>query len=224
MGLTLPAEREGFKGIHAGETIYVIGSGASLNFIDPEFFRDKICVCVNRVGLTLAIDEFYSVTHYHRDAMIVAAEYPSLPIITPWDDLGAGTWEAADHIPTEPNIYRFVTNRQMFSAFNVERDWPEDDHALVAGPTSLHMTMHFAAYLGAKSIILAGTDCGRFDDLSNFSDYAIGDNPFTVWEQTLPLVANRIRAMGINVMSINPFVTPALEGHAFRSPSVSINC
>jgi hypothetical protein len=224
MGLTLPAEREGFKDLHAGETIYVIGSGASLNFIDPAFFADKICVCVNRVGLTLAIDDFYSVTHYHRDAMIVAAEYPSLPIITPWDDLGAGTWEAASHIPTEPNIYRFATNRQMFAAFNVERDWPEDEHALVAGPTSLHMTMHFAAYLGAKSIILAGTDCGRFDDLSNFSDYAIGDNPFTVWEQTLPLVANRIRSMGINVMSLNPFVTPALEGHAFRSPSVSINC
>ena len=224
MGLTLPAEREGFKDLHSGETIYVIGSGASLNFIDPAFFADKICVCVNRVGLTLAIDDFYSVTHYHRDAMIVAAEYPSLPIITPWDDLGAGTWEAASHIPTEPNIYRFATNRQMFAAFNVERDWPEDEHALVAGPTSLHMTMHFAAYLGAKSIILAGTDCGRFDDLSNFSDNSIGDNPFTVWEQTLPLVANRIRSMGINVMSLNPFVTPALEGHAFRSPSVSINC
>jgi len=223
VGLVLPSRREAFRDCRKGETIWVVGSGSSLDHVGAGFFDGKTVVCVNRVGITLGIDEFFSVTHYHRDAMIVASFRPDLPVITPEDDLGAGTWEAADHRPTEPSIYFFPTNPQLFGAFDAERDWPTDPEALVAGPTSLHMAMCFAQYLGAAHIVLAGADCGTFDGASNFAGYAIGDNPFTVWESSLAQVAAEIRRRGTAVHSLNPFASLALEGHSFQSPTVRIN-
>jgi hypothetical protein len=219
----LPTDRHGFAGAHAGETIWVIGSGASLDYIDRGFWDGKTCVCVNRVGITLQLDQFYTVTHYHRDAMIVANARPDLPVITPTEDLGATTREAADREPTEANIYRFPTGEQRFSAFDAERDWPTDPGALVVGPTSLHMTMHFAHHLGARALILVGADCGTLGQHSNFTDYPVGDNPFAVWQSSLPAVAEQIRRRGTAVHSLNPFVNFGLEGVPYRSPAVSIN-
>ena len=223
MGLALPSHREAFKDARKGETVWVVGSGSSLDFIGADFFAGKTVVCVNRVGITLGIDEFFTVTHYHRDAQIVASFRPTLPVITPEDDLGAGTWEEADYRPIEPSVYFFPTNPQLFGAFDARRDWPADPEALVAGPTSLHMAMHFAQYLGAAHIVLVGADCGTFDGKSNFDGYAIGDNPFAVWERNLGEVADRLRERGTTVHSLNPFASLALEGHSFQSPTVRIN-
>lgn len=225
MGLkmVLPRKRESFKDSRKGETIYVLGSGSSLNFIPPEFFADKACVCVNRVGQTLGLTNFYTVSHYHRDAMTVADAYPHLPVIAPVADLGAGGPEAANVEPTQPNIYRFPTNPQLFDRFDPALHWPDEPHTLVAGPTSLHMTMHFAQYLGAAHIVLVGADCGTLDSNSNFTGYSIGDNPFEVWQRTIGGVADQIRAHGTSVHSLNPFVNFALEGHRFQGPTTTIN-
>jgi hypothetical protein len=38
---------EDLRGRHEGETIWVLGSGPSLNFIDPSFFADKTVVSTN---------------------------------------------------------------------------------------------------------------------------------------------------------------------------------
>lgn len=223
MGLTLPSPKESFRDHLAGETVWVIGSGASLDYIPAAFFNGKHCVCVNRVGITLNLRSFYTVSHYHRDGMIVADTRPDLPVIVPELDLGRFGPEAANTEPTQPNIYRFPTNDQMFGSFDPARDWPTDPHHLVAGPTSLHMTMHFAHYLGAAHIVLVGADCGTLGNRSNFDGYARGDNPFGVWQATLGGVADQIRARGTTVHSLNPFVNFALEGVPFRGPTVSIN-
>ena len=37
-----------FKRRHAVETIYVIGSGATLDYVPRGFFNGKIVVCINR--------------------------------------------------------------------------------------------------------------------------------------------------------------------------------
>jgi len=223
MGLDLPRDRFGFHNTHRGDTVWVLASGPSLDYIPREFFHDKVCVCVNNVGVTLPLPYFYTVSHYHRDAMRVAEQRPDLPVIVPELDLGRFGPEAANREPTEPNIYRFPTNDQQFSSFDPARDWPTDPHALVAGPTSLHMTMHFAHYLGAAHIVLVGADCGSLDAAQNFTGYARGDNPFPIWQATLTGVADQIRARGTSVHSLNPFVNFALEGHTFLGPTVHIN-
>ena len=68
-----------FKGKHSGATVYVVGSGATLNYIPPGFLDDKVVVCINRSGEALGLDQFYSVSHYHHDAHILADARPDSP-------------------------------------------------------------------------------------------------------------------------------------------------
>ena len=115
MGLTLPEDYRDFKGSRAGETAWVIGSGASIDHIAPGFFDDKLCVCVNYVGQTLALPEFYSVTHYWLDALALAEYRPDLPIITP--DTDQGGRNLASHAPSGPNVYLTPSGAQQYAAF-----------------------------------------------------------------------------------------------------------
>ena len=221
MGLTLPEDVTGFRGSRKGETAWVLGSGASLNFVPRWFWADRLVVATNFVGLRLDIPDFYAVTHYHCDAAIIAEQRPDVPVIAPIIDQGG---IAAIPVPPQAeNIYYMKTGAQAYSQFDCAEMWPTEPDTLVVGPTSLHMTMHFAQYLGARHIILAGADCGTLDDASNFTGYAPGDNPMNVWESSLRDVANQLRSEGVSVMSLNPFVNFAIEGHKFRGPSVSIN-
>ena len=66
MGLNtmLPAKGTDFKDSLKGETVYVIGSGSSVDHIPREFFFDKLCVCVNNVGRGLNLPVYATVTHY----------------------------------------------------------------------------------------------------------------------------------------------------------------
>jgi hypothetical protein len=217
MAVELPADGRDFKDSRRGETAWVIASGRSVQYVPPSFFDDKLSVCVNFVGMQLNLKEFYTVSHYRQDALQVAAYRPDLPAIAPVKILSG---DPSVEMPSTPNLYLFPTNEQQLSAFDVETMWPTDPDALVVGPTSLHMTMHFAAYLGAKHIVLVGADCGFLDGRSNFPGYAPGDNPMDVWAEQLPKVANKLRAMGVSVMSLNPFVNLALEGHPYHGPVI----
>lgn len=217
----MPADVTGFRDSRKGETAWVLGSGASLNHVPRWFWADRLVVAVNFVGVRLDLPEFYAVTHYHCDAAEIAAARPDIPVIAPRVDQGG---PAAIPVPPDaPNIYYINTGTQAYAQFDCAELWPKAPDTLVVGPTSLHMTMHFAAYLGARHIILAGADCGRLDGKSNFSGYSPGDNPLDVWERSLRQVANQLRSEGISVMSLNPFVNFALEGHAFAGPTTTIN-
>ena len=210
-----------FRDSRKGETAWVLGSGASLNRVPRWFWADRLVVATNFVGLRLDIPEFYAVTHYHCDAAIIAEQRPDVPVIAPIIDQGGIA--ALPVAPTAPNIYYIATGHQAYSQFDCAELWPREPDTLVVGPTSLHMTMHFAQYLGARHIILAGADCGTLDDASNFDGYGVGDNPMDVWERSLRDVANQFRSQGVSVMSLNPFVNFGIEGHKFRGPSASIN-
>ena len=223
MGLTLPTDPHDFHNCLPGSTIYVLGSGATVDHIPVKFFHDKLVVAVNNVGWRLNLPAYFTVTHYHRDAVNNANARPDLPVIAPVADLGAGGPEAYSGPMPQPNIYYFPTNPQRFGAFDAATDWPTEPHHLVAGPTSLHMAMHFAQYLGAAHIVLVGADCGVIDGAQNFTGYLRGDNPMEVWQRTLGGVAAQLRERGTSVHSLNPWTGLWLEGHTYRSALADIN-
>ena len=223
MGTLAPRpDRVRFRNVHKGETIYVLASGPSLNHIAPGFFADKTVVAVNYIGLELGLDRYYMVSHYHLDAHGVAPVQPHIPIIIPEVDQGGD--RLADRPPDYPNVWSFPTNQQRYAAFDPETDWPTEPDALPVGSTSLHMTMGFAHYLGAATIILVGADCGTLDGAENRNghDRGIG-SPWPVWANHLPRVANKLRRMGTEVYSLNPFVNFGLEGHRYWSPTATVN-
>jgi hypothetical protein len=221
MGLSLLTSAKDYKDLHKGSTIWVLGSGKSLDHVPRWFWSDRIVVAVNYVGVRLGLQEFYTVTHYHCDAAAISEQRPDLPIIAPKIDQGGPA--AIPVPPVAANIFYINTGTQRYSQFDCAEMWPKQPDTLVIGPTSLHMAMHFAQYLGARHIILAGTDCGLLDSASNFDGYSPGDNPMPVWDDTLPKVANQLRSEGVSVMSLNPFVNFGLEGHQYHSPSTRIN-
>ena len=91
--------------------------------------------------------------------------------------------------------------------------------------------IHFAAFLGAKNIILAGHDCGTLDGDVYFSDYHTKEtikinwknvNQYKEWvtsdaieKQTIYLKQILKDKFDINVYSINPFINFNLEGHEY---------
>ena len=54
-----------FHNVHDGSTIWVFGSGATLEFLDPQFFDDKLCVSTNLVTEHFPLKSFYLFSHYH---------------------------------------------------------------------------------------------------------------------------------------------------------------
>lgn len=215
MGLTPRPERTQFRGRHAGEWVYVLASGPSLDYIDPASLAKVPVVAVNYIGLELGLPRYYMASHYHLDAIAVSEVQPDTTIVVPEIDQG-GT-QLAPHAPTGRNVWGFPTNQQRYAAFDPDSDWPTEPDSLVVGPTSLHFTMDFARYLVGPggTIVLVGADAGMVDGHHNRRghDNGIG-SPYGVWQESLPRVANRIRRMGTNVYSLNPFVpTFGTEGH-----------
>ena len=224
MGLTPRPERTAYRNLYAGQTVYVLASGASLDHIDQRFFADKLTVAVNFIGYELGITPTFVATHYHLDAIAIAAQHPEQPIIVPEHDQGGP--RLAPHAPTGRNVFSFPTNQQQYAAFSVAEHWPTEPDSLVVGPTSLHFAMHFAAYLVGSGgfVVLAGADCGTLDDRANRDGHDPGVGfPWDVWAESLPRVADRIRADGTGVMSLNPFVNPGLEGHRYWSTTTTVN-
>jgi hypothetical protein len=88
--------------------------------------------------------------------------------------------------------------------------------------------IHIAYYMGAKSIILAGHDCGEIDGQSNIDRYweacPMG-RPDGEWYRrwlgqisaASELLAHSIRERGTPVVSLNPFVNFQMEGHHYSA-------
>lgn len=213
-----------FYNVHKDETIWVLGSGSSLEHIDPRLFDDKTVIATNFAGTTADIEWFYSVSHHHSDADRIAQLRPDLIVFTPEIE----QLPPQDRSParaSEPNVVFAPTTSQHYANFNPFDHWPIDDDRLVVGPTSLHMAMHLAVYMGAAQIILVGADCGAFDTASRISNYPDpnGHLHFGLWTRTLEAMANKIRSLGVPVYSLNPWVTPALEGHRYETEGLVIN-
>lgn len=206
--------------MHRGETIYVLGSGATLDHIDPEFFHDRIIVATNSVAERLDLygqATVYTHSHYHhQDVDVLRRKYPFHWFFCPEGDQGfpGRPSYVADNVvfyPHQPTKYDF----------NVDDAWHDD--GLIVGSTSLHGSMHLAAHMGAGSIMLAGADCGLLDGKGNHGTYRSGDlvgndelEWLRRWNGHLVAVKRKlVDVYGVRVYSINPFVNLNLEGHTW---------
>jgi hypothetical protein len=105
MGLKPVSE---LKNKHKDKDIYVLGSGPTLNFIDKEFFKDKITVSVNEVGSAYLPTTNYIVTKYHSDAQHWARHMPDIKIVCSYGNTGAnGAGKLSDEFD---NLYEFEHN------------------------------------------------------------------------------------------------------------------
>ena len=210
---------------HKGKDVYVLGSGGSLNFIDPKFFYKKITVCVNEVGEIYLPTTKYVVTKYHPEAIKFAQQMPNVNVVVSRGSLGGPHYAA---LPVLNNLYTFDHNTNRDAATSVVSDWPLEDGSLYVSWSSITSAMHFGAYLGAKNIIMVAHDCGELDDKSWVDGYV-----YDTWDKTKVeeakernkqfeiqsiAVKSKLKQLyGCNVYSLNPFINYNLEGVKFRS-------
>jgi hypothetical protein len=199
----------------------VFGSGATLNYLAPSFFDDKICVATNFAGSVFGLGMYYVFTHYHGDAMKEARLDETLAVFTPHREHGTD----AEFLVEVSKVVTFPTTTgrpgESFNPFG--KDWPTLDNSLVIGSSGIHGAMHLAAYLGAKFIVLVGADCGVLGGQDRVAGYVAGDTPWGLYEMHLRDMKQRLFEMyGCQVYSLNPFINYSLEGTQYRG-SASIN-
>jgi hypothetical protein len=199
-----------YRNKYFGETAWVLGSGKTLDFVPNGFFSDKLVVATNltfrdRVGEGFACSNYWM----RKDDLVLPTVMPEKVQVPADISMVKEDSPLAIYVPT-------IT--QKYSGFNPENDWPEDG-TFVVGPSSLHLSLHWAVWLGVQHIVLVGADCGFIDEQNNFDNYydphsaTVAHAHHALWESVLIGMANKIRGLGVSVHSLNPWVTFGLEGH-----------
>jgi hypothetical protein len=199
-----------YKNKYSGETAWVLGSGKTLDFVPNGFFSDKLVVATNLTFRDRVGEGFACSNYWMSEGDLV------LPTVMPE---GVQVPSDVKMVKSDSPLAIYVpTIGQKYSGFNPETDWPEDG-TFVVGPSSLHLSLHWAVWLGVKHVVLVGADCGFIDEENNFGNYydphsaTIAHAHHQLWESVLVGMANKMRGLGVSVHSLNPWVTFNLEGH-----------
>jgi hypothetical protein len=207
------------EGLHDDETLWVLGSGPSLNYIDGAFFDDKVTVSTNFSARALGIHPHYAFSHYHHDAESLLAD-SSCVVTIEKDTVTQSLWQ--DEQPHQLVLAPTPHDRPPGSAWNPITSHKPAPGQVMYGSSSLHGAMHLAAHLGASYIMLVGADCGQIDGADRVKDYQVqgGHTLWTLYDRHHQLMKQYLEeAYRVKIHSLNPFINLNLEGHTFKGVS-----
>lgn len=207
------ARLEDLASAHYGETIWVLGSGPSLNFLSPQFFDDKTTVSTNASAQALGFVPDYVFSHYHSEASRLSAVMEKVTLKR--DTLTQQEWPG--DVPDDVVLIEQDNYNPPGSSWNPLTTHPPKPHSLAYGSSSLHGAMHLAAWLGAAHIVLVGADCGTLDGEHRVAGYHDGDKLWRLYNEHHKLMKDwLVGEYGVTVTSLNPFINLNLEGHKFE--------
>jgi len=187
---------------------YIIGSGATMNHFSKQFFVGRNVICLNNMYKFFPCT--FMVTHHHE--IVQEAINSGARVVTSKHEIAvlSNTLHNFDG-----DYYYYEHNNQGFE--NVDMNgW---GNLIVAGGTPVVSSMQIAWKLGASNIILCGVDGGKLDGQMNYSEYPVATrngHPGRV-QDIIEKVAGAIRAEGVGVYGLLPFVNMTLEGHTFKT-------
>lgn len=209
-------ELNDLRNLHEGETIWVLGSGPSLNFIDGAFFDDKLTVSTNFSARALGFQPDYAFSHYHDNAADLA--HDSMTVVTiEHDTMTAQPWqgEKPHNLILAPTQYVHPPG----SSWNPLTSHKPGLDQIAYGSSSLHGAMHLGAILGASFIVLVGADCGQIDGADRVNNYQVpnGHTLWTLYNEHHKMMKDYLEQnYPVKVHSLNPFINLNLEGHKFE--------
>lgn len=214
------------RGLCAGADVWVIGSGPSLDYLDSTFFDGRITIGLNLVPLVWRKTTF-AVTKYHEIARRVGDALPDTTVLVSRHLHGNRDERTAADLP--PNVVVFDHPHNEGDEFAVSSHWPADPDSLVVSWSTITSAMHAAAYLGAANVILVGHDCGPIDGRGHVAGYPEPVNTGqwapepdeSAWLRRIERDSLAVRDVlreryGCRVLSLSPFLSPNLDGHAYR--------
>lgn len=196
------------RDLYRGSDIWVICSGASMDYVEPSFFSNKVTIGVNDVY------KKFPCTFYLRKDFVGSGLSPGPLIVAEYDC-------AAYHAERNTHGQYVFKHRNNEIEVGDPTKYIEGDDWLVTSASVTTSAMHMAAYMGAKNILLCGHDCGILNDHVNFHGYADHDTPwYTRWvlhieRESLMVKEWLKRTYGVNIYSLNPFLNFGLEGHQY---------
>ena len=210
------------KDKHPGSTIWVFGSGASVGYLSPRFFDDKICIATNLIADYFDLRSYYLFTHYHYNVLENLKKPGMLAAVT--HDVCSSRWHPNKaNLPPEgcvkddaQVIFNYLSDRvPKGGAFDPYKHAKKDE--IVFGSSSIHGSMQLAAWMGASNIVLVGADCGSIDGEHRIDEYPPGHAPWDIYNQHLMRMKSWLKeTYSVEVYSLNPFVNFNLEGHTFQ--------
>jgi hypothetical protein len=219
-------ELKDLEGMYAGETVWVLGSGATLNYLNPAFFNGKVVVSTNLSAIRFGVKRpDFVFSHYHGQAK-EALDRGSVVVTLARDTLTYLPWDGnrPDNLVLIPQD-TYVGPSDRWDPNDTHRPRPD---SLVYGSSSIHGAMHLAAHIGASHIVMAGADCGRLDGTANLAGYLpLGDGVGGPEQDRILSLYERdhnrmkrflLKTYRVEVYSLNPFVNLNLEGHRFVGP------
>lgn len=216
-----------FKNIHKDSDIYVIGSGPSVNFIDPAFFDNKITIGINQIYKKIKTK--YLVRKEHALLKTILEKVKDSINFISRGNCGCNNDTNYNYVKNNfKDNKKIVVFKHNVNTCKMPDKLPED--GLVVSFSTITTGIHLAAYMGAKNIILLGHDCGTLDNKCNVDKYHTdktykivhknGEEDYIKWlskieKQTIKLKKILKETHNCNIYSLNPFINFGLEGHKY---------
>lgn len=203
------SDTNNLTGIHAGEDIYILGSGATMDFYDPKFFDGRVTIGLNLIYKFIPVT--YVHTHHHE--IVQEAINEGANVITSKHHI---CHPAHDEHNFTGDYYFYHHKHQLFCDADVNG---LDENPLIIAGTPVVGAMHIAYKMGARAIFLCGVDGGTIDGKMNYSKYPVptqAGHPTRV-DGVIKKLADQIRASGVPVCYLLPFTTLRLDGHEYSS-------
>lgn len=222
-----------FNKCHAGEDIYILASGKSVDFIDNSFFKDKIIIGTNQVYKKISCKYLLRKEAELMNEVINANDKKTIHFVS---EGACGQTDPQNKKITLNALKEVDTSNVVLYPHNDNKcespiiSIPKGDMLIVSHST-ITTAIHLAAYMGAKNIILVGHDCGTINGECNFKGYhnnetykivhAKGKDDYVLWlkkieDNTIRLKKLLIEKYGCNIYSLNPFINFNLEGNVYE--------
>lgn len=210
------------KDKHKGDDIYVICSGKSCDYINPNFFNGKITIGVNQAYKKFKTTYLVRKELRYLEKVIEDAS-ETIHCITVGDCGG----------DNKKNLMHYLENKELHQKEIYFMKHAKNIHTLVCG-TGDNMTvsfsttttaLHLAAYMGAINILLVGNDGGILNGQTNFEGYYDGIKPipkdYGAWVKSVSNDTGKLKSIlekryNCNIYSINPFTNLRLDGNNFQ--------
>ena len=228
---------EAYLNKHKNEDIYVICSGKSCDFIDKNFFNNKITIGINQVYKKFNCKYYMRKELKFTDEVINNINKNSILFVTK-GDCGQGNnsnkiiidkkYKNNKNIIVCDNYHNVMRNSNRIKPEHFYKD-NKKVNKLVTTFSTITTGIHLAYYMGAKNIILVGHDCCLIDNESNFTNYHTKETLSIAWKndgqkgynfflsqiekQTIDIKKLLKNNFDINMYSINPFINYNMEGH-----------
>ena len=186
-----PIALQDLRNRHAGEDVYLVASGKSLDYIDVSFFHGRVTVGINNVwrrfkDLSYLVRKEFNPSGFRR---VLDQAGPNTTHIVTRGSYGILNDHSEKlvrmHFRSALNAGRIVIaphSQNTATRGHMIVELPRGDQ-LITSDSTITTGIHLAAYLGARSIILCGHDQGLLDDEANFKGYHDRESLGMVWNR-----------------------------------------